>query len=468
MSDSDDREVNGVDTPSGPSPDETAAGETARLEAADAQPDETEQRPPVEPAPARRADEAGLRDVTGTLGSYLRGRAAAVARLVREHRVATALVALAAAAAVVLAVALAGAGQSLPATELVERDALERLGAPSYSSGSFGWDDILVAREVEVRSVRQGADGEPAQADVLVTYEGSYVRAERSATLGFVRGAAGWVADGEPADARVSWQALAGPDPSKVASNVSVLLARADRQLEDGGEKGEATLEQLYAGAETSVEHLEFDAEKGTCSLDVTCTRAGAFESYECRLSVGLAFRSGSGQWEVERLSVSDGAATRSLEPLVGTWVGSFARQQTDGTKCLAGRSSALTLRVESAVTKDGVSQVSGYASGVAHYHAHPAQDSSGCAGDLAFSDVPFTATLTDDADGTLVLEATLPEDVDGTVSIKLLLGTADNSSAATAEVTSSYTHTGSFLFIPYDETLTYTDVYALARADQS
>lgn len=462
---SDDHEAKDVAKPAGADPDETVAGETAELEGAASRPDETERRPATEPAPARETGDADLRDVAGALGSYLRGRVVAAAGLVRSHRLATALVALAVAAIAVTAVALATAGQGLPSTELIERDALERLATPEYSGGSFGRDDILVPREVEVRSVRQGEDSAHALAEVLVTYAGSSVRAERSATLGFVRGATGWVADGEPSDVRVSWQTLADPDPNKVVSNVSVLLAQADRQLEAQGQQDDPTLEQLYADGEASLDRFEYDPEKGTCAIEVTCTREGAFESYECRLSAGLAFRSGSGQWELERLSVSDGGKTRSLEPLVGTWSGAFVRQQTDGTKCLAGRSTDLSLRIETTSTQNGVSQVAGYVSGVAHYHAHPAQDSTGCTGDLAFSDVPVTATLTDDADGTLVLETTLPEDVDGTVSITLRLGEKDDPSAATAEVTTTYPHTGSFLFIPYEETLSYTDVYALARA---
>ena len=194
--------------------------------------------------------------------------------------------------------------------------------------------------------------------------------------------------------------------------------------------------------------------------------RAGAFETYECRLSAGLAFRSSNGQWEVERLSVADGGKTRSLEPLVGTWEGTFVGQETDGAKCLAGRGAGLALSVERAVTEGGVSQVSGTIAGMAHYHAHPAQDTEGCAGDLELVNVPFTATLVDDADGTLVLEATLPEDVGGTTSLTLRLGEKDSPTAATAEVTSSYQHTGSFLFFPVEETLTYVDVFTLTHVE--
>lgn len=449
-----------------PSPDETIAGETATLSRGNSHPNETERRPPVEPATAPSPEEADLRDVAGTVGSFLRGRVAALTRLVREHRVASAVTALVVVAAAVAVAAAALAGPQLPSRELVEQDALARLQTPDYSPGSFGRDDVLVARDVEIRAISPGEDRDHARAEVLVTYSGSYVQAQRSATLGYAREGGGWVAGGDPSDVRVSWQALADPDPNKIVSNASVLLAQADRQLAERGEDDGVTLEQLYANAEVRVDRFEADLEQGSCSVEITCTRAGTFETYECRLSAGLAFRSSNGQWEVERLSVADGGKTRSLEPLVGTWEGTFVGQETDGTKCLAGRGSDLVLNVESAVTEGGISQVSGTIAGMAHYHAHPAQDTEGCAGDLELVNVPFTATLVDDADGTLVLEATLPEDVGGTTSLTLRLGEKDNPTAATAEVTSSYQHTGSFLFFPVEETLTYVDVFTLTHVE--
>ncbi len=449
-----------------PSSDETIAGETATLSHSGSHPNETERRPPVEPATAPSPEEADLRDVAGTVGSFLRGRVAALTRLVREHRVASAVTALVVVAAAVAVAAAALAGPQLPSSDFVEQDALARLQTPDYSPGSFGRDDVLVARDVEIRAISPGEDRDHARAEVLVTYSGSYVQAQRSATLGYAREGSGWAAGGDPSDVRVSWQALADPDPNKIVSNASVLLAQADRQLAERGEDDGVTLEQLYANAEVRVDRFEADLEQGSCSVEITCTRAGAFETYECRLSAGLAFRSSNGQWEVERLSVADGGKTRSLEPFVGAWAGTFVGQETDGTKCLAGRGAGLSLSVERAVTEGGVSQVSGTIAGMAHYHAHPAQDTEGCAGDLELVNVPFTATLVDDADGTLVLEATLPEDVGGTTSLTLRLGEKDNPTAATAEVTSSYQHTGSFLFFPVEETLTYTDVFTLTRVE--
>lgn len=443
--------------------DATVAGRTATLGGPPA--DATERRPPVVPmpvAPDEGAANPALRDVAGTMGRYLRGRAQAVCDALRAHRVAAAVTAAAVLVLIAMSVALALRPPAVPTEELVVGDARTRLTTPEYAPGAFGIDDILVARGVEVRSIVPSDDG-TARAEVLVTYEGSNaVRAEKSATLGYALRDGEWVATGEPEDVRVSWTPINGISRERLAANMGAVLERADQQL--GGSEGETSLEDLYAGAELTVEREEFDPEKGTDVLDLVCTRSGIFESYECHLSVTFSFRSSTGQWEIESVRTSEDGRTRSLEPLVGTWSGTFSRQETDGTKCLAARAAGLVISVDQTWTEGGVTQVSGSVAGVAHYHAHPAQDAQGCNGDTMFQEVPFTATLVDDEGGTLVLEATLPEDVDGVVSLTLQLGGPDDPTSATAEVTTSYARTGSFLFIPYDETLTYTDVFSLRK----
>lgn len=451
------------DAPDADDVDATVAGRTATLGGPPA--DATERRPPVVPmpvAPDEGAANPALRDVAGTMGRYLRGRAQAVCDALRAHRVAAAVTAAAVLVLIAMSVALALRPPAVPTEELVVGDARTRLTTPEYAPGAFGIDDILVARGVEVRSIVPSDDG-TARAEVLVTYEGSNaVRAEKSATLGYALRDGEWVATGEPEDVRVSWTPINGISRERLAANMGAVLERADQQL--GGSEGEASLEDLYAGAELTVEREEFDPEKGTDVLDLVCTRSGIFESYECHLSVTFSFRSSTGQWEIESVRTSEDGRTRSLAPLVGTWSGTFSRQETDGTKCLAARAAGLVISVDQTWTEGGVTQVSGSVAGVAHYHAHPAQDAQGCNGDTMFQEVPFTATLVDDEGGTLVLEATLPEDVDGVVSLTLQLGGPDDPTSATAEVTTSYARTGSFLFIPYDETLTYTDVFSLRK----
>lgn len=451
------------DAPGADDVDATVAGRTATLGGPPA--DATERRPPVAPmtgAPDEDAAGPALRDVAGTMGRYLRGRAQAVRDALRAHRIAAAVTAAAALVLIAVGVALALRPPAVPTEELVVGDARTRLTTPEYAPGAFGIDDILVARGVEVRSIVPSDDG-TARAEALVTYEGSNaVRAEKSATLGYALRDGEWVATGEPEDVRVSWTPINGISRERLAANMGAVLERADQQL--GGSEGEASLEDLYAGAELTVEREEFDPEKGTDVLDLVCTRSGIFESYECHLSVTFSFRSSTGQWEIESVRTSEDGRTRSLAPLVGTWSGTFSRQETDGTKCLAARAAGLVISVDQTWTEGGVTQVSGSVAGVAHYHAHPAQDAQGCNGDTMFQEVPLTATLVDDEGGTLVLEATLPEDVDGVVSLTLRLGGPDDPTSATAEVTTSYARTGSFLFIPYDETLTYTDVFSLRK----
>lgn len=446
-------------------PDDTVAGETAELPHDHDAP--TERRPPVAAEPVRDdAEPPHLRDVTSALGDYLRSRAARLAELVGSHRLVAALAAFAIVAVAVLAALVATSTPNLPSAELVADDASAALATPAYSSGSFGRDDILVPREVDVRSIVLDDRTGDALAEVMVTYSGSHgIGAEKAATLRYARSNGGWALAGEPEGARVSWSTTEGVDEGRVIGNADAILERADRSLEQGGSAEEPTLAQLYADAEVSVEASSFDLESQTESMELVFSRDGAFERYECRINVSFAFRSASGQWEVESVSVADGARRRSLDPLVGTWTGSFQSQETQGEKCLASRDAGLVVTISSVRNDAGLEQVAGTVSGMAHYHAGPSSDTAASDGDTSLDGVPFTANLTEDSDGSLVFEGTLPEDVGGTVSLELVFGSADDPSRAVARVTTTYVHEGSFLFLPYDETFTYVDLFTLARA---
>ena len=457
------------DAPAPDDADATVAGRTARLDDRAEQP--TERRPAVgEQASDPNEEPPRLRDVTGTAGSYLRGRLEALGSLVGTHRGATVILALMAVCLVAGMIVAGTSSASLPTHDAVVSDAWSLVSAPTYRSGSFGQDDVLAAREVEVRSVErvEGADGgERAEAVVLVTYEGEAVSAEKLATIDYVRSGDSWSAEGGTRDERVSWRTGTGVDDEKVVRNIGVVLARADREL--GSDEGGLSLADLYDGAEVTVDRSAFDAEAQTSTLDLTCTRAGSFESYVCQLAVTFGFRQTSGEWEIEDVSVGEGAFSRSLEPIVGTWEGVFSAQTTDGTKCLAAREAGLVVTVDDAAASSGT-VITGTVSCVAHYHEHPGDDAPSCAGDLELVDVPFTATLVDghdDAtDSDLAFVATLPEDVDGTTTLTLGFGTADDPARAVAVVETSYQHTGSFLFFPYDETITYADTFALSHAE--
>ena len=101
---------------------------------------------------------------------------------------------------------------------------------------------------------------------------------------------------------------------------------------------------------------------------------------------------------------------------------------------------------------------------------AGAADDASSCNGDTNLDAVPFSATLVgghNEATGSdLTFVATLPEDVGGTVTLTLGFGTEDDPGEVVALVQTTYPHTGSILFIPYEETLTYTDVFSLSRTE--
>ena len=254
-------------------------------------------------------------------------------------------------------------------------DATNDLGMLRWAKWSFAMENAHEpARNAARYKTASNEEDGVAQAEVLVTYEGSNaVRAEKSATLGYALRDGEWVAAGEPEDVRVSWTPVNGISRERLAANMATVLERADQQL--GGDGGGASLEELYEGAELTVEREEFDPEEGTDVLDLVCVRAGIFESYECRLTVTFSFRSSTGQWEIEGVRVSEDGRTRSLDPLVGMWSGTFSRQETDGTKCLAARAAGLVINVDQTWTEGGVTQVSGSVAGVAHYHAHPAQD---------------------------------------------------------------------------------------------
>lgn len=467
-----------TENPSAIDVDATLAGKTAELadekrgDDVEEQPtarrelvDQTAPRPASEPA---AQDSPRLRDVTGTFGSYVRGRRDALAGFVRTHRAATALLAVLAVAAVAaLAIAFVQAG-AVPGAEVVREDALARLSAPAYSSGTYGHDDVLVAREADVRSLARsgsasddasaqfGASGY-ASAEVVVSYTGSFVSANQGATLEYACVDGTWAGIGEARDVQVAWSASTGVDQEKVVRNVHLLLGRADEQATGDGDESPSLVE-LYDGAKAQVTSEVFDSEAQTDTLEIRCERAAGYYSYTCDLTVSFAFRSAGGQWEVTEVSVADGARTRNLGPLMGTWEGTFQSQQTDGGKCLAAREAGLIVTIGEA-SED---ELSGTVSGLAHYHEHPSDDAAGCEGDLAFENVPFTAKLTG-GEG-LTFEAALPEDVDGTATLTLRFGSEDDPDLVTGELKSAYPHTGSFLFFPVDETLVYTDLFTLRK----
>lgn len=435
-------------------------------------------------APAR----PHLSDVTGITGSYLRAKFGELLSACKRHKgECLAFGAIFAAFAFIL-VSAALHARNVPGTDFVEKDAWARLSAPEYAPGVFGSQDHLYMSEVKVDSQRRvvrtndssqaqfGASGY-AEAHVTAKFGNGSVVATKTATLSYAKVGSTWQGIGSEADASVSYEAVAGVPRPQVLANLDDLLAEGERALGTaaktaGGSAGgsELTLAQIYDGAKVSVGAEDFDAEAQTESVALTCVKASSYESYTCRLTVHFAFRPVNGVWEVESVEVNDDAKTRTFQPLVGTWEGTFQSQETDGAKCLGAGSSPLSVTFDAAETADGDAgtHLTGTVSALAHFHEHPSADSAACDGDEALADVRLVANYygghNADVDSDLAFVAALPEEVGGTVTVTFSFGVGGDPTQAVARVQTTYPHKGTFLFIPYDQTITYTDVYLLRK----
>ena len=429
-----------------------------------------------------------LSDVTGITGSYLRASFADFLAACKRHKGGCLVFgAILVACVFILASAVLNA-RNVPGADFVEKDAWTRLGAPEYAPGVFGSQDNLYMSEVKVDSQRRvvrtndssqaqfGASGY-AEAHVTAKFGNGSVVATKTATLSYAKVGSTWQGIGGEADASVSYEAVAGVPRTQVLANLDDLLAEGERSLKAatktaGGSTGGAglTLAQIYDGAKVSVESEDFDGEAQTETVSLTCVKASSFESYTCRLTTHFAFRPVNGVWEVESVEVNDDAKTRTFQPLVGTWEGTFQSQETDGAKCLGAGASPLSVTFEAAETADGDAgaRLTGSISALAHFHEHPSADSAACDGDEALADVRLVAHYygghNADVDSDLAFVAALPEEVGGTVTVTFGFGVGGDPAQAVARVQTTYPHKGTFLFIPYDQTITYTDVYLLRK----
>lgn len=429
-----------------------------------------------------------LSDVTGITGSYLRASFDDFLAACKRHKGGClAFGAILVVCVFVLASAALHA-RNVPGADFVEKDAWARLGAPEYAPGVFGSQDNLYMSEVKVDSQRRvvrtndssqaqfGASGY-AEAHVTAKFGNGSVVATKTATLSYAKVGSTWQGIGGEADASVSYEAVAGVPRTQVLANLDDLLAEGERSLKAaaktaGGSTGGAglTLAQIYDGAKVSVESEDFDGEAQTETVSLTCVKASSFESYTCRLTAHFAFRPVNGVWEVESVEVNDDAKTRTFQPLVGTWEGTFQSQETDDAKCLGAGASPLSVTFEAAETADGDAgaRLTGSISALVHFHEHPSADSAACDGDEALADVRLVANYygghNADVDSDLAFVAALPEEVGGTVTVTFGFGVGGDPTQAVARVQTTYPHKGTFLFIPYDQTITYTDVYLLRK----
>ncbi len=415
-----------------------------------------------------------------------RGFAAGAVEFVSQHKVASIAFCGFLAFVVVFLVIAFLRTTGVPDEATIEADAQARVAAPEGESNDFSTSDLLVFDNVKVRSTKRSAtaiDSSAAQfgasayasADVAVTWKSSSVKAVTTATLIYAKVNGSWTGTGNPIDAKTSFEATAGINQSGIRASIDEILLKAEDSL--GSEKttgtsaSETTLPALYSAASVKIESEDFDADTQTDTVKLTCKKASTFVTYECDMTVVFSFKQNTGVWEIDSASVdnADAAKTASYDDLLGTWQSTFQTQETEGTKCLAASTTPLRVTITKVEPAKGgtAAKLTAKVDGVAHFHAHPNKDSEAQDGDLAFTALDLTASLADDESGdekSLVFTGELPQQVNGTVSVELSFGTADDASAVTAKVTSTYRHTGSFLLIPYDETLTYTDTYALHR----
>lgn len=429
-----------------------------------------------------------LSDVTGITGSYLRASFADLLAACKRHKGGCLAFGAILVACVFILASAALHARNVPGADFVEKDAWGRLSVPEYAPGVFGSQDNLYMNEVKVDSQRRvvrtndssqaqfGASGY-AEAHVTAKFGNGSVVATKTATLSYAKVGSTWQGIGGEADASVSYEAVAGVPRTQVLANLDDLLAEGERSLKaaaktEGGSTGGTglTLAQIFDGAKVSVESEDFDGEAQTETVSLTCVKASSFESYTCRLTAHFAFRPVNGVWELESVEVNDDAKTRTFQPLVGTWEGTFQSQETDGAKCLGAGASPLSVTFEAAETADGDAgaRLTGSISALAHFHEHPSADSAACDGDEALADVRLVANYygghNDDVDSDLAFVAALPEEVGGTVTVTFGFGAGGDPTQAVARVQTTYPHKGTFLFIPYDQTITYTDVYLLRK----
>lgn len=429
-----------------------------------------------------------LSDVTGITGSYLRASFDDLLAACKRHKGGCLAFGAILVACVFILASAALHARNVPGADFVEKDAWARLSAPEYAPGVFGSQDNLYMNEVKVDSQRRvvrtndssqaqfGASGY-AEAHVTAKFGNGSVVATKTATLSYAKVGSTWQGIGGEADASVSYEAVAGVPRTQVLANLDDLLAEGERSLKaaaktEGGSTGGTglTLAQIYDGAKVSVESEDFDEEAQTETVALTCVKASSFESYTCRLTAHFAFRPVNGVWEVESVEVNDDAKTRTFQPLVGTWEGTFQSQETDGAKCLGAGASPLSVTFEAAESADGDAgaRLTGSISALAHFHEHPSADSAACDGDEALADVRLVANYygghNADVDSDLAFVAALPEEVGGTVTVTFGFGVGGDPTQAVARVQTTYPHKGTFLFIPYDQTITYTDVYLLRK----
>ena len=420
--------------------------------------------------------ETKLADVANVAGAYARERRKGAGSYIKQHPKRSALVIIVLIVAI-FALVMAGIRASkLPSEEDVQASARARVETPDLSGGFFGFDDPLALASVEVGNRRhlsgapEGTDHDTsfgatgyAEADVTLSYRNQYVSAVKTATLGFAEQQGSWVAAGEPMNEQVTYAALMGVNEEKVLSNIDQLLEKADTS----DNSNERSLTEIYEGANLDVQVNSFDALGQTNLMIIQCTSEQGIATYNCVLTAEFTFLPAYGLWELTSASVTEGAKTRSLELLEGTWEGSFQNQNVNtGNNCLAASSYPMKLVVDGFDELDGKTVLNAHVTLLAHFHEPLSESKDYTSGDHKYSDEILTCTLVSEVGNKLVFEGSLPERTDNSVNIRFEVD-GDSRITALVATTHRYTETTGILFWETTEnkSVTYTDTYDLRRA---
>ena len=419
----------------------------------------TQQIPSSADLPEIDVEPVTFHDVAGVAGSYARGWVRRASDFLAMHTLLAGVIAALLVAVVLGVVLLARSVADLPDRSLVTKDARARVAAPSYDGGDFGYVDALVLTSTEIDELHKDVSSPNAcEAQVTMRYINGYVSAVQDATLRYEHTSDGWRCVEALVTGSPSFTAERGVDRRRIANSLNVVLLRAESSLPDS--EGTLSLATIYQGADVTVTNERFDEDTQTDTVTLRVTKASTFTAYECTIDASFAFRPGNGLWELTSATASPGAKQVTLTPLVGTWTGTFESQETAEGKCFGAKEGGLRVTIDS--VQGG--RVTGTLSGLAHYHPSLSADADSAEGDTRLSDVHFTGTFVEDTSSIVFLCKT-PEDASGSVQLTLVFGLLDDPTAATATLTTTHQYWTTFLLIPFEHEVTYSDTFALTRA---
>lgn len=434
---------------------------------------------PAEEEPAQEP-EPRLEDVGHTLAGWLRGRFRALGALVSQHRAVGILLALACVGGLLAGVITSLNATQTPPDDRIEADAREMLAPPGHNTSTFDDKADLTLQDVRItgKHPNQGDDG-TCLVNVEATFANERIESRADGELTYRREGDAWTCT----DARTSGashRAIAGISTQVLKGHLVDLLMQADTR-EDG-----ESLATLYADADVEVTDEKFDEAAQTEDVELHCSSAKTFVSYECDLAAHFRFVPASGAWELASATVDEGAYNLGLGPLVGTWHGSFTEQQSSSRKCLAASEQGLTVKITSAaMTADGGAHVEGTLSGVVHMHGALTVDTQGTNGDQTLENAPFSGDLAqEEAGGTqddllaalagtksqgqsagIVFDCTTQDLASGKARLTLTFGQADDPDAASAALASTYTYEDTmWLILPVQQQSRFEDHFVLEK----